>query len=561
MKQKIPAISRGVLVGINHYSDSKVRPLQFAVSDASELYQVLTNPPFDSDPDTLKLLKSVNEHQNNASRRSILRQLKRVVEQGRPGETLLFYFAGHGVLVDGKPHLCPSDMDHELLEDATIPLSRLKEIIATGHASVKLILLDACHAGVSLGAEQERQMPFANGREFQEQARDVFKDTRGVAMLAASSLEEIAIEVAEKRHGAFTWLLLEALRNLYAVEQNRDNYISVTELFHYVAKRLKEEYNREATILLEGSGDPRIFTLPPPLHQVNPVWRVFPQAVKDASDFFGQDEALKKVKDQLLSTADILIYVYGERGIGKTSFANRIKVMLDEEMPPEIRFLHFSIESGGIRTVNDLARELWEGLVRTCHHAFPSFSWQKPFSFESYTSFGFDLEEMLRPLSDTRFVVFLDDADRLFETPEKLLDKQVLALIGFIIQRTNLPIAFVFTSLIDHDRFFRGYGSPPSILPIYLEPLQRTECDALLDSLLGQTAGDKTAKESMYKRIYRLSGGNPYLAKLLASICWEENTMLGEPGWQSVIEQSVNEASSFSILFTKVFLRASVLSC
>lgn len=366
MKQTISPANSGLLIGSNYYSDPLIPNLRFAAQDATELYEVLKQPLYGFKYTRLKLLQSVDAQQNQAGRLNILRHLKQVASQGQPGERLLFYYAGHGISIRDVPYICPSDVENDLLEETSIPLSKIREIVAGSSASVKLLIFDACHVGVSLGERGKRSASLADIQSFQEQARDVFSGVKGIAMLAASSLEEIAKEVSDKKHGVFTWFLLEALKDLDRLNQIPDNHITVTELFHYVAEHLREEYGQEATILLEGSGDLPVFTLPPRSMPLDPVRRVFPQPVKTDQDFFDRDGALQRVRMQLLGTPDILIFVYGDPGIGKTSFLNRSKIVLDRESSPDIRFFHFSIESGSISSVADLARELGSGLREAC---------------------------------------------------------------------------------------------------------------------------------------------------------------------------------------------------
>ena len=531
----------GLLVGINYYTDPQITKLRFAAQDAAALYEVFKQPLYGFDPKRLILLQSVNARQNQAVRTNILRHLKQIAKQARADERLLFYYAGHGILIGNEPYICPSDVVSDLLEETAISLSKIREIVEESDASIKVLIFDACHVGVSLGKEGKRSGSLEDTRAFQEQIRDIFSGVKGIAILAASSLEEVAKEVADKGHGAFTWFLLEALKDLYRLNQMPDNHITVMELFDYVAKHLKAEYGQEATILLEGTRDLPIFALPPRHGPLNPVRRVFPQPVKTISDFFDREDALQRARMQLLSTPDILIFVYGDPGIGKTSFLNRLKIMLDEESPSGVRFLHFSIEPGSISSVADLAHELWSGLRARLDKSSKDFFKRREFIFDSYGGFASELERMLSDVDETRFVIFLDDAEKIFEAREKLLNKQVMALISYIIQRTNLPIAFVLASFYEPEHFFEAYGSPPPLLYIYLDPLPRPDCDAMINALLT----DFEPGEELLTLMYYLSGGSPYFIKLLASIYWDAVTEKNakEVDDEYLIARAVKEAS------------------
>ena len=551
-KQTISPVNGGLLVGCNYYADPLIPSLRFAAQDATELYEVLKQPLYGFRRARLRLLRSVDARQNQAGRLNILRHLKQIASQGQVGELLLFYYAGHGISIRDVPYICPSDVENDLLEETSIPLPKIREIVAGSRASVKLLIFDACHVGVSLD-KGDRAVSLADIRSFQEQARDIFSGVKGIAMLAASSLEEVAKEVSDKRHGVFTWFLLEALKDLYRLNQIPDNHITVTELFHYVAEHLMEEYGQEATILLEGSGDLPVFALPPRSMPLNPIRRVFPQPVKTVQDFFGRDDVLQKVYMQLISTPDILIFMYGDPGIGKTSFLNRLKIMLDKETSPDIRFIHFSIEPGSLSGVADLARELRDGLIEAYRKSTKGFSWDRRFIFDSYSSFTAELENMLSSENKTRFVIFLDDAEKLFDSSEKLLYKQVMALISYIIQRTDLPIAFVLSTFYGPERFFMEYGSPPPLLYVYLDPLARRDSDAMLNTLLPEGL---ESREELFTYVYRLSGGYPYLVKLLASIYWEMTSKQNARGidWGYFIDRAVANATHLcNFIYQNVF--------
>jgi len=557
MLDRMPQDNRwGVLTGINYYGDPEVADLRFAVADARELYHVLTLPPYNFIPSQLVLLESTDPQNNQATRRHILRQLHRMAGQAQDSDWLLFYYSGHGEVLHNEPFLYPSDVETEgLLEDTAIPLARVRKIIEASAASAKVMIFDACHLGARLGTKAAAE----SARAFAEYAKQTFRDVRGIAMLASSSLEEISIEAGG--HGIFTAFLLEALRNQHVTDHNRDAQLSVMEVFDYVATRLRS-YGQQPTILLEGSGDIALFPLPQRPSPANPVRRVFPSPVKDPVDFFGRAEELRRVQETLLNTSDILILVRGERCIGKTSFLNRVKTLLDAESGPDARFLHFSIEPSSIQTVEDFARELWDGLMRLARMVMPSdFAQEQPFSFASYTRFGFELAELLNSLRTYRFVVFVDEFEKLRQATDAVTADRIVGLLRYIIEQTGLPIAFVISSLEDLNQIWSSFGSPPTTLDIVLAPLDRGDCDAMLSSFFGS---DVQEKEQLLEYIYLVSGGHPYFAKLLAAAIFDDNVgqktcepaLAAFPDWDKILAQVVKTPEATNI-FTSLYKRFS----
>jgi DNA-binding winged helix-turn-helix (wHTH) protein len=362
--------------------------------------------------------------------------------------------------------------------------------------------------------------------------------------------------VAELRHGLFTHFLLEALRNHRTLDENGDARISVTEVFERVASGLRE-YGQQPTILLEGSGDLPVFPVIPLPTKSNPVRRVFPMPVKDPKDFFGRADELKKVQDQLFSTSDILVFVHGEPKIGKTSFLNRVKAALDEDSSPETHFFYFSIEPAEINSVETFAREIWNNLHRICKQHDPTAFQGKTFSFQGYGHFNAELAEALSAFPNFRFVVFLESVQKIKNITTNVDFAQIIGLLRYIIEQTHLPIAFVVSSFQTQEQFFpSGFGSPPSTLDIKLAPLDRGECDEMLAPFFAAEG------KEILERIYRLSGGHPYVAKMLAAEIYDAlqksspAKILENTTWQRLVSEILlsSEADSF---FTSLYPRFS----
>lgn len=541
----------GLLVGVNFYHDPSINRLRFAVNDAQELHQAFLDSSYSFKSRKVDLLLSVDININEALRRNVLKKLSQVAQNTSEQGLLLFYFSGHGDLVEGEPYICPSDTDANYVNDTAVPLARVREIIEASRAAVKLLIFDACHLGARLGSKG-----FDDNKAFSEKTKRIFQGVRGLAMLASSAREETSLEAAEKEHGIFTYFLLDALKNHHVVDENDDAQISVTEIFNYVASNL-HRHGQQPTIILEGSGDLPMFYISPTPTIPNPIRRVFPSPVKDPKDFLGRIDELRKVRDQLLNTSDILVFVHGERCIGKTSFLNRVKSMLDEESGPDALFLHFSIEPSAISTVADFARELWSGLQGVCQ-ADSSFAFEgKTFSFQGYSKFGFELADILRPLTANRFVVFFDEIEKIKNVMDNVTLNQIIGLFRYIIEQTNLPVAFVVSSFENQQQFFpSSFGSPPSSLDIELAPLDRGDCDEMLASLF---VFDREVMNFLFESIYRLSGGHPYVAKMLAAEVYDAvqhtslKNLLLEPAWQELISKTANALDTtnlFSFLYS-----------
>lgn len=215
--------SRAVIIGVNADDPpvSGVAPLQHAVDDAQALFEVLTDPvigTFDRVDVTLLVGR-------DAATRPVKAALRQAASECRRGDTLLIYFAGHGMLdplnPQGDPYLVTADLrvDELALDpDAGLRMSFLqRDVFGLSDAS-GVLLLDCCHAGASIdgGARSGSSTGAATSGEHSLLStvvallRDPSRNTHEA--LVACPRNAAARESDAIGHGVFTAALLEGLR-------------------------------------------------------------------------------------------------------------------------------------------------------------------------------------------------------------------------------------------------------------------------------------------------------------------------------------------------------------
>ncbi|MFM7287467.1 MAG: caspase domain-containing protein, partial [Cyanobium sp.] len=83
----------------------------------------------------------------NADKRRIDEAVQAFSRRLGPGDIGLFYFAGHGVQVEGENYLVPIDAQLNLQSDAyydAVPLGKVINAVEASNASAKIMILDAC---------------------------------------------------------------------------------------------------------------------------------------------------------------------------------------------------------------------------------------------------------------------------------------------------------------------------------------------------------------------------------------------------------------------------------
>jgi metacaspase-1 len=140
--------TKALLVGINDYPPpgSAGQNLQGCLNDIEDMTRALEACGFEGSQ--IKLLRD-----QEATKARILAELRALVQGNNPGDSIVFYFSGHGSFRrddnddDGEPDhkdevICP----HELI--MVIKDDELRAIIETLDPAVNLeVFLDCCHSG------------------------------------------------------------------------------------------------------------------------------------------------------------------------------------------------------------------------------------------------------------------------------------------------------------------------------------------------------------------------------------------------------------------------------
>lgn len=120
-----------LVVGIGEYQH--LSSLQNPVPDAKAIAAELREHGFD-----------VSEHYNLA-RADLLDALEVFKRKAQDAEVALVYYAGHGMEIDGKNVVAPTDMEIECANKTTIRSVALDQLFsAAGPAPQQIVLLDAC---------------------------------------------------------------------------------------------------------------------------------------------------------------------------------------------------------------------------------------------------------------------------------------------------------------------------------------------------------------------------------------------------------------------------------
>jgi hypothetical protein len=219
-----------LLIATDVYTDPTLVQLQTPQTDADALAAVLGDPSVGDYE--VRVLRNTLAHEVHL-------QLEDFFADRGLDDTLLIYFAGHGVKDDtGRLHLATVDSRANRLASTAIGAVFVREQIDLSRARHKLLLLDCCYSGAFPGGFVPRADRNVGAQEHLA--------GRGAVVITASSAMEYALEPSTRKvslldppaRSVFTAALVDGLRTGDA-DLDRDGTVRVGELYEYVYARVR----------------------------------------------------------------------------------------------------------------------------------------------------------------------------------------------------------------------------------------------------------------------------------------------------------------------------------
>ncbi len=222
--KELPAKAKrfALVIGIDQYNDPQINKLDGAANDAKAIAEALVT--YSGFPQDQVILLTNNQPQSSQpTKNTILRKLSNLTEVAVPKDgLLLLFFAGHGIEKKGQAFLLPSDAelsgDVKLLEATAINVKTVYDWIQDSGIQQIMLILDACRNNPEMGrGEESEKLTKSYTKNFDFDTKN--SDISAFVTLYASELGQTAYEYKEKKHGYFTWSLIEAMKGGAANEQ------------------------------------------------------------------------------------------------------------------------------------------------------------------------------------------------------------------------------------------------------------------------------------------------------------------------------------------------------
>jgi len=217
-----PARTRAILIGADHFPADPVHlpALPAVANNLSALVDALT------DASVLGLPHENIDVLANPSVVEMQTAIAHAAEEAEDG--LIVYYAGHGLIAQGRLHLTARDSTESRIEFSGVDIQKVREAVRASPARKRIVLLDCCYSGGAMGAMSGG----AKGA-----VASAIDDFAGSYVMTASAATQTALAPPGASHTLFTENLLAVLRE--GVEGAGEG-LRLPVVFQAVRKRLRD---------------------------------------------------------------------------------------------------------------------------------------------------------------------------------------------------------------------------------------------------------------------------------------------------------------------------------
>jgi len=237
IKAKPNKNSYAIVIGIEQYRQ-KLPKADFATQDAKTVTEYLTKVMGYPEENVVTLIND----------RALKSDMEKYFEKWlwnnvEKDGSVFIYYSGHGAPnpKTGDAYLVPYDGDPSFIDQTGYSLKRLYDNLGKLQAKEIIVALDSCFSGAG------GRSVIAKGARPLVMTMESLAIPSKVAVLSASSGEQISSTYEEKGHGLFTYFMLKGIKG--EGDTNGDGKVEIGELFEYIKPQVeriaRKTYNNE----------------------------------------------------------------------------------------------------------------------------------------------------------------------------------------------------------------------------------------------------------------------------------------------------------------------------
>ncbi|MDW8802647.1 caspase family protein [Clostridium sp. A1-XYC3] len=200
-----------ILLGCEEYKDYKnYSAISYCHADVNLLEETLINCcDFAKQDIYCELLNIYDER----TPENILDEIRKLLDKSEPGDTILFYYSGHGDNVDGESYLVLPYTQRDNITQTGLPLRDISGLLRKNDR-INVRIFDCCHSGQDVRSSKGK----IDNKTFMQDIANSNND--GWITLASCREDEYSYPNNGFGHGVFTYYLVESIK-----EFNEDDEI------------------------------------------------------------------------------------------------------------------------------------------------------------------------------------------------------------------------------------------------------------------------------------------------------------------------------------------------
>lgn len=222
-------------VAIETYQVSKVSKVVYAENDATMFVKAWE----ELDPTT----KSKTLLSQKATKTTILSAFKAFLADVESGDTVVFFYAGHGHRVGDTNYITAHDVQLGDIAATSIALEEILGMLRKCKSKTILLFLDSCHSG----------MPTSDGMRSitsdftAEELKAFCKDSKFHIGFASCGVDEFSWPSTALKHGIWTYHVIQAISGKAPEALEKDRFVTGASLRDYLAMEVPRELRTTRT--------------------------------------------------------------------------------------------------------------------------------------------------------------------------------------------------------------------------------------------------------------------------------------------------------------------------
>jgi len=298
-----------VVIGVNEYASPQISPLRGAVADAKAIARVLVAH---ADFPESQVFTLTSDAEPKPTAENVLQKLADIREHAQPDDLILFFFAGHGVEMEGQRFLLTHDArmtSASALKLSSLWVAMLMQEIENLPVAHRIVMVDACRDDpVTRARRTVASETFATAFIFKP------GPSRGVrATFLSCTTGQSAYEWSERGRGFFSYFIEKGLEG-EAAQFGKVTLSSLdTYLNEMVPQAVREHQGKDQTPFVDRSGEALVLVTPERLATVTAAAAPTPVVLRrvygvvkdsDGTPLAGAAVAVKAVASETSAVAD-----------------------------------------------------------------------------------------------------------------------------------------------------------------------------------------------------------------------------------------------------------------